>query len=347
VFASVAIALMALALVATGLGVRPRGAYVAVAVALCAAAALAIPYVRLCSLPDETTSAHLGLYTRNAWSLAVSIGPWWIPALAALPAFWRAGGGLRVLALAMIGSTLTALLLVLPERNTDKFFYLVWVWVAPFAVAGAWSLLLRLRVPPRVAGAALVLVTLPSTILFTIGFLSESRSPGVLVRGYAPETASLPLETPAEAAAYRYLAGETPVRAIVLDSGRPSVNEPVPVLAGRRVFCGSLDVYLTNHFGAIPPGSRAAALMEEVGVRRGIEKRLRSLDTLGVAQRAYLDSFHDPLILVLRHAEVPDSVWTTPPDRGAWRLEFANDAMRLYRYRGVAAGSVTGTARSE
>jgi hypothetical protein len=347
-FASVTIALTALALVITALGARPRGAYVAVALALIAAVALAVPYVRLCSLPDETTTTHLGLYTRNAWSLAISIGPWWIPALVALPVFWRSGGGLRVLAIAMVGATLTALLLVLPERNTDKFFYLVWVWLAPFAVAGAWSLLRARRVPGTLASAALLAVTLPGTILFTTGFLSEARSPGVLVRGSSPATASLPLATPAEAAAYRYLADETPVRSVVLDGRRPTVNEPVPVLGGRRVFCGSLDVYLTNHFGAVPPGSHAAALMEEVGVRRGIEQRLRTRDTLGVAQRAYLDTFHDPLILLLRRAEVPDSVWSAPPDRGVWRLEFANEAMRLYRYRGMApAGSSTGSARSE
>jgi hypothetical protein len=347
-FATVAIALIAVALMITAIGAPRRNAYIRVALALIGALALAIPYVRLCSLPDETTTTHLGLYLPNLWSLAIAIGPWWIPALAALPVFWRARSGLRVLAIATIGAALTSLLLVLPERNTEKFFYLLWIWLAPVAVSGAWTLLRARGVSPARAGALLVVVTLPSSLLFTTGFLRESRSPGVLVRGYAPETASLPLATPAETQAYRYLAEETPVRTIVLDGRRPSVNEPMPVLAGRRVFCGSLDVYLTNHFGAaFPGGSRAAALMEEVGVRRGIEERLRSLDTLDVAQRAYLETFRDPLVLVLRRAEVTDPVWTTPPDRGDWRLEFANAAMRLYRYRGVATGSTAGSARSD
>jgi hypothetical protein len=338
-FASVTIALVALALVVTALGASRRGAYVRVAIALGVAVAVAIPYVRLCSLPDETTPVRVGVYVSNVWALAVGIGPWWIPALAVLPAFWRAGGGLRVLTIATTGATLTALFLILPERNTEKFFYLVWVWVALFAVAGGWSLLRRFRVSPALAGAALVLVALPSTLVYTVGCLSETRSPGILVRGSSPGTDSLPLATPAESVAYHYLASGTPVRAIVLDGRRPTVNEPMPVLAGRRVFCGSLDVYLTNHFGGVfPRGSRAAALMEEVGVRRGIEQRLRSLDTLGVAQHAYLDTFQDPLVLVLRRTEVTDAVWRTPPDRDRWSLEFANDAMRIYRYRGAAAG---------
>ena len=126
----------------------------------------------------------------------------------------------------------------------------------------------------------------------------------------------------------------------MLEKERPTVNEPDLVLAERRVFCGSLDVYLTNHFGARPLPGRPTArpthalveLQEEFAVRRGIQHVLFERGELEPAERAYLDTFAAPIILVVRQAEVAKNVWDGFRRQPEWDELFSNDEVRLYRF---------------
>jgi len=126
---------------------------------------------------------------------------------------------------------------------------------------------------------------------------------------------------------------------VVIESIRPTVNEPVPVLGERRVFCGSLDVYLSNHFGAAGPRSRELlALIDEFNVRRSIQRSLFNDATLTHTQALYLEGFSMPLCLLLRRHEVSDLIWEGFRGRPEWDELIANEEIRLYRYmpRGVS-----------
>ncbi|MFI5370119.1 MAG: hypothetical protein ACHQ52_01080 [Candidatus Eisenbacteria bacterium] len=343
-------------LVAAGLGVglvaslpggsRPRETVGGI-VALGLAAALAIPYVRYCSVPGVVTPARIGLYGPNLLAMTVAAGVWWLIALPALLAALRRGAQERMLLAALLVTTAMAVCVVLPERNSEKIFYAAWVLLAPFAAAGATLWPRRLRVPEALVWGGTLALALPTTLLCTAGVLRESRSPAVLVRGYAPGNERLPLATPGEAEAYRRLRDTTPADLVVIESPRPTVNEPVPVLAERRVFCGSLDVYLSNHFGSEawaaaeagggPPGGLGVVRVEFT-VRRGIQRALFGAGLLSDAQRRYLDAFGAPLVLMVRHREVDDRVWTrfdTSPD---WDRALHNDEVKLYRWKGAPAG---------
>jgi hypothetical protein len=217
---------------------------------------------------------------------------------------------------------------------------------------------------------------LPTTFLYVSGILREHRSPGVLYRDdyLHPAAATMPLMTPAEEEAYRELRIGAQPDAVVIERRHLIVNEAIPVLAARRAFCGSIDVYLANHFGGVPwglsletenlPGivnvrrfwSQTAktgfvvpfravldppdspayrALREEFLVRRGIQLTLfRDSGVLSEAQRAYLDNFGAPLYLVVHRWEESDAVWERFGQDPRWDRWFLNDEVKIYRWKG-------------
>jgi len=232
-----------------------------------------------------------------------------------------------------------ALFVVLPQLNTEKLFYLAWVSLVPLAAAGFVWWADRLRLPAIARVAVLAALVLPTAGLYAIGTASDRRSPGVLVRGDTPATRQMPLATGPEAAGYKFMRAQLPRDAVVIESARPTVNEPVPVLGERRVFCGSLNVYLSNHFGADQaPGRELLALRDEFYVRRSIQESLFRDAALNQTQSLYLEGFSQPLYLLIRRREVQDPIWEGFRRRAEWSEMLANEEIRLYRYepRGVA-----------
>lgn len=315
-----------------------RGMGLGLIAACLLAVAAGFVWVRLCSVPGVTTGIKPGLYLRNLWSLLLAVGPWWV---VAAPAFARVrgnGAAGRFAVASAIGAVALALFVVLPEYNSDKLFYLAWVSLAPLVAAGVVWWADRLRLPAIARLALVTALVLPSAGLYAIGIASDRRSPGVLVRGEMPATRQQPLATDQEAAGYRFMRARLAGDAVIIESVRPTVNEPVPVLGERRVFCGSLDVYLANHFGTGATRSREMhALMEEFQVRRGIQQNLFRDATLSETQTLYLEGFSMPLYLLVRRGEVADPIWEGFRGRAEWDEQIANEEVRLYRYmpRGV------------
>jgi hypothetical protein len=316
-----------------------RGTALLLISACALAAAAGVAWVRECSVPGVTTGMRPGLYLRNLWSLLIAVGPWWV---VAAPALARSRGGAaaaRYAAAAALAAVAMALFLVLPEYNSDKLFYLAWVSLVPLIAAGYVIWADRLRLPAIARVAVLAALVLPTAGLYAIGTASDRRSPGVLVRGETAATRSQPLATGPEAAGYKFMRAQLPRDAVVIESIRPTVNEPVPVLGERRVFCGSLNVYLANHFGDDRiPHRELLALMDEFAVRRSIQQSLFHDATLNPAQSIYLEGFSQPLYLLVRRREVGDPIWEGFRGRPEWNELIANEEIRLYRYepRGVA-----------
>ncbi len=290
-------------------------------------------WIRACGVPGTTTPVHLGLYTRNLWSLLLAVGPWWLVAAPGFIVAWRGGPGARFALAAAASAVAIAATIVLPEYNSDKLLYLAWLSLAPLAAMGVVWWGDRFHLPAVARLALLAALILPTAGLFSIGTASDRRSPGVLVRGDTPAARQLPLSTGAEEGAYKFLRERLPLSAVVIERPRPTVNEPVPVLAERRVFCGSLDVYLSNHFdGGQAPGRDMRALMDEFAVRRGIQRALFTEGELTEAQSLYLTHFTMPVCLLLRRSEVSDAVWEGFRGRPDWDELIANEAVRLYLF---------------
>ena len=242
-----------------------------------------------------------------------------------------------------------ALFLVLPERNSEKLVYLAWILIVPFAATG---LALMDEWTPRAAPSVRVLalfLMLPTSALFTYSTTHEVRSPGVLIRGERPDTMHSPLATPAEDAAWRMLRDETHPDAIVIEPPGATVNDPAPVLAERRAFCGSVDVYLANHFGGQPWGADTSAagiaaavavpatpalanVRDEFLVRRGIQRALYGGGSLTATQRTYLDAFQVPLFLWVPRDGVSPALWDTLGLGRGWERTFRNAEVRVYRW---------------
>jgi hypothetical protein len=290
-------------------------------------------WVAACSVPGSITGVRLGLYTRNMWSLLLAVGPWWVVAAPILIAGARGGRAARFAVAAALGAVALSLCAVLPEYNTDKLFYLAWASLSPLAAAGFvwWSD--RLRLPAVARLALLTAMILPTAGLYALGNASDRRSPGVLIRGDSPAARQKPLATGQENGGYRFIRTRLPRETVVIESKRPTVNEPIPVLAERPVFCGSLDVYLSNHLGtAGPRGRELQAILDEFEVRRGIQDRLFIDGELNGAQTVYLEGFSMPLVLLLRRDEVQDAVWEGFRRRPEWDELLANEEIRLYRF---------------
>jgi hypothetical protein len=332
-YAAFAVASIGLGIAACGLAGERRGAGLALLGALGLATAAGVAWIRACGVPGATTAVHLGPYTRNLWSLLLSVGPWWVVAAPGFVVAWRGGPAGRFALAAAVAAVAIAAAVVLPEYNSDKLFYLAWVSLAPLVATGVVWWGDRLRLP---AVARLTLLTgliLPTAGLYTIGTANDRRSPGVLIRGDTPAARQLPLATGPENGGYRFMRERLPEDAVVIEKQRPTVNEPVPVLGERRVFCGSLDVYLSNHFhggGASSPDMMA--LIDEFQVRRGIQRTLFADGELSPAQSLYLTEFAMPLYLMLRRGEVSDAVWEGFRGRPEWDELLANEEVRLYRY---------------
>jgi len=311
-----------------------RGPGAAALAVLAVALALAIPYVRVCEVPGATTALRLGLYHRNVWSLLLAVGPWWLIAVPVLGALRQGSDAARFAAAAAIATVVGAIVIVMPEFNTDKLFYLAWVSLVPLLAAGWVWWGNRLKLPTMARATLLAALVVPTAGLYALGTALDPRSPGVLIRGDTPSARNLPLATPAEEEGYRYLRDRTPDETVVIERPRPTVNEPVPVLGQRPVFCGSLNVYLANHFDDGRTTDRAMlALREEFGVRRAIQIALFSTGVLDDQQRLYLNGFTAPIYLLVRRREVEDAVWDGFRVQPAWVEEFANEEMRIFRFR--------------
>jgi hypothetical protein len=209
----------------------------------------------------------------------------------------------------------------------------------PLVAAGFVGWADRLHLPSIARVALLTAMILPTAGLYALGTAGDRRSPGILVRGNTPAARQQPLATGPEAAGYKYMRAKLGRDAVVIESIRPTVNEPVPVLGERRVFCGSLDVYLSNHFGAGGSKSRELlALMDEFAVRRSIQRSLFYDATLTEAQSVYLEGFSMPLCLLLRRREVSDLVWEGFRGRPEWDELIANEEVRIYQFmpRGIS-----------
>lgn len=332
-YAAITLAILGAGILWLALRGERRGAGIALLAVLALAFAAAIPYLRACSVPGALTAVKLGFYPRNLWSLLLAVGPWW---LIAAPAFGAArGGGVarRFCAAGALVAVIGALVIVLPQANSDKLFYLAWVSLAPMVAAGWvwWGDRLRLPAVARLTLVAALIV--PTSGLLTLGTAIDPSSPGRLIRGEAAATRQLPLATEGEEEAYRYIREDLPGDAVVIEKPRPTVNEPVPVMGARPVFCGSLDVHLASQSGDGRVESPAlTALREEFLVRRGIQDALFESGELDATQRQYLAGFSAPLYLLVRRSELLDAVWFGFMARPAWSEAFANHEMRLYRF---------------
>jgi hypothetical protein len=336
-YGALAMAALGLALLVLAIRGERRGAAAAGIAALVVAALAALPYIRACSVPGATTPARLGLYAPNLRSLALAIAPWWI---VAWPAF-RARDprpATRLVTLTAAIAVAMAIVVVLPELNSEKLFYLAWVSLAPIIAGGfvLWSERLRLPAIARLTIAALLIV--PTSGLYGLGAAMDRRSPGTLMEREGPGARGRPLETADEAEAYAFLRAATEPDAAVIEAPLPWVNQPVPILGERRLFCGRLDVYLANHFGGeSSPSPALHVLMEEFEVRRGIQRALFGSGDIEEAQRLYLAHFGAPIYLLVRSDEAPRDVWEGFRRRPEWAEVFANRQVRIYRFTRAAS----------
>lgn len=330
-YGTFAVGAIAFGILASWRAGSPRG--LGLLAALAVATAAGFLWIRSCGVPGVTTPVHLGLYARNLWALLLAVGPWLLVAVPGIVAAARGGPAARFTLAAGACAVVFAAVVVLPEFNSDKLLYLAWLSFAPLAAMGVVGWADRLRLPTIARLAILCAFVLPTAGLFTIGVASDRRSPGILVRGDTPAGRQMPLATGAEEGVYKYLREEMPANTVVIEQLRPTVNEPVPVLAERRVFCGSLDVYLSNHFGGgQAPGKEMRALMDEFSVRRGIQRALFTDGILTPAQSLYLTHFTLPVCVLLRRSEVSDLVWEGFRRRPEWDELIANETIRLYRF---------------
>ena len=334
-YAAFAVASIGLGIAASGFAGGRRGAALSLLGALALATAAGVAWVRACGVPGTTTAVNVGLYTRNLWSLLLAVGPWWVVAAPGLLAARRAAPPARFTLVAALATVAIAIGVVLPEHNSDKLLYLAWVSLAPLAAAGAEWWGDRLRLPGVARLTLLAALVVPTAGLYTIGNASDRRSPGVLIRGDTPATRQQRLVTGPEEGAYRFMRERLPKAAVVIEKPRPTVNEPVPVLGERRVFCGSLDVYLSNHFhGGRAPDGDLPALIDEFRVRRDIQHALFASGELSPTQALYMRQFVFPLFLLVRRAEVSDAVWEGFRRRPEWDELLANEEVRLYAFTG-------------
>jgi len=333
-YAACALAGLALGLALPG-GAGGRRA-VGLALGLGLALGAAIFYARASGVPGAAASVRFGFNPGNLWSLLLAIGPWWIVAAPAAMDAWRREGPGRFVVAAAAVLSLIALVVVLPDASSERLFDLAWISWVPLVAGGVawWGDRLRLPIVAR-----LVLVTalvVPTSGLYLLATVNDPRSPGVLIRGDLPNTRRKPLTTADEGDAYLYMRENLPRDAVVIEKPRPTVNEPVPVLGERRVFCGALDVYRPGVFGKGAHGRAVQALREEFQIRRRIQHTLFQRGELEEQERLYIAGFSAPIFLLVRRSEVTDKIWDGFRGQIDWTEEFSNDEVRLYQFRGRA-----------
>ena len=303
----------------------------ALLVALLALAAAAALW-RATSPPGVWPAIALGLRPQHPWWLLGVIGPWWVIAAPALRPALKGSAAGRCGAVVAAASLVGVLVLVLPASASTALFALAWVSLAPLMAAGWVRWADRLRLAPGARATVLAILVVPTTALFTIGTAVDPRPPAEVIRGEIAAAKALPLATKDEQEGYRYLRDVLSDEVVVIESPRPTVNEPVPVLGTKRVFCGTLEPLLARRFGLGRSGPALTALRDECAVRQGIRDALFESGELDESQREYLSTFSAPLFLLLRRSEVPDPVWFGFMSRPGWLEDWSNHEMRLYRY---------------
>jgi hypothetical protein len=185
----------------------------------------------------------------------------------------------------------------------------------------------------RLSAAAALIV--PTTGLLLIGVFGDGRSLGALVHGSDAAALALPLRTEGEEQAYWMMREILPKDAVVIEPPRTVTNEPVPVLAERRLFFPPHGVDLSQGYGREPSRDPAlGALREEFAVRQRIQLAIFSRDDIRQAQQLYLYTFASPIYVLARRAELSDAVWDGLRQRPEWGEILANPDVRLYRFDG-------------
>lgn len=344
-YAACALAGLALGLPLAGASGARRALGLALGLGLAFGAA--IVYARASGVPGAAAGAGLGFNLGNLWSLVLAIGPWWIVAAPAARDAWRREGSGRFAAAAAAVMALIALVIVLPGGSSERLFDLAWVSSVPLVAGGVAWWGDRLRLPTVARLVVVTALVVPTSGLYILATANDPRSPGVLIRGDLPDTRRKPLTTADEGEAYLYMRENLPRDAVVIEKPRPTVNEPVPVLGERRVFCGALDVTRPGVFGKGAHGRVVQALREEFQIRRRIQHTLFQRGELEGEERLYIAGFSAPIFLMVRHSEVSDRIWDGFRGQIDWTEEFSNEEVRLYQFRGRALFSGWDPVRRE
>jgi hypothetical protein len=338
-YAAIALACVGAGLIWVAMIPERRGTAVALLAVLGMAFVAAIAYFRACSVPGAAAAVQLGFYSRNLGSLLLAVGPWWLIAAPAFRALRGDGAAGRLCVAAALVAMVSALTVVLPRTHSDKLFSLAWVSLAPLLAAGWVWWGNRLRLPTVARLALITLLMVPTAGLYALGTAMDQRSPGLLIRGDTPANRQLPLVTKGEEEGYNRIRVYLPEDAVVIERPRPTVNEPVPILGGRPVFCGALDVQLTNQSAGGRLTNRAAiAVMEEFQVRRGIQDALFESGVLDETQHQYLEKFAAPVYLMVRRNEVPDAVWFGFMAQPDWAEDYGGREIRIFRLKARPVG---------
>jgi len=296
---------------------------------------IAWPYRMTCAVPGSAGGPWIGWAASHATAFALAVGPLWIAVLPAALLAWQQSSGSRFAVGAMLASIVVALVSRPHPGALDVALPIGWLWIAPLVAGGLVWWVERMRWPLPLRMFATALCILPTTGLLLIGVFGDGRPLGALVRGPEAAARERPLVTEDEQVAYSMIREILPRDAVVIESPRTIVNEPVPVLGERRGFFPPHGVDLVSGYGREPSRNPTLnALREDFQVRQSLQLSLFSEGELSEAQRLYLYTFASPIYMIARHSELPDSRWDGFRVRPEWDEILALPSMRLYRFEG-------------
>jgi len=242
---------------------------------------IALPYVLQVMPRGGASSISFSIQPGHMLGLMADVLPVLLPASLLLWRRWRVPEREPAVVTLTVWCAivlLIALLVNLPTNNETKFAFPLYIALAAVAVVSIDAWLSRGR-PLWLAASYLLAVTLPvNAVYFYHAFRDESS-----------------IEfTEAEQAAYRWIAENTPAKALFLDEGD---LVRVPVLAGRDQLWG---------------GSRYAELWgydkHEIDGRRRVHDAIYAEDTLDSATVAPLFKLNRPLYVILRETDTEHGV---------------------------------------
>ena len=254
----------------------PPSRPLALAGALTAGLAVALPYFRSIARGWDAGRSgvkqqflHLDVFMPRTLATACGLVLWlaW-PALRRIVRERTPAGAW--LACWLLGMTVFALLVQLPEHNESKF---VWMVFAPLALiagesAGARIASLQRRLGPTLAGVLLFVAFVLPSLLLLRGFL---RDP-------AAATAAEVVRSPGDAACYAWIRGTTPRDAVFLDHHSRDV---LLVEGRRRLLAGTPYGPERAAFPAEALARRRAVMADLYGPTRDLAADAACLDSLG------------------------------------------------------------------